>query len=202
MGIPINNPVVSTLLQRAFGIQGRLRPQLEESIVPTVSLGDLSEGSEPPITRHVSVFGAIGLEVNERPIWRLEVPGNVIAVLTRLNFRAATAQDVLVHWGASLSAGAFPGTMTTTGYTDERLQSDQGGAQIPAAVVLTGTQVATIASEARIRINPPPDDKDFFPKGWVCGTGRPGQFGFIEFSASVIAQSFFIEMEWDEYQAS
>ena len=41
MSLPIQTPVVGQLLQRAFGIKGRVRPALDEIIVPVVNVADL-----------------------------------------------------------------------------------------------------------------------------------------------------------------
>lgn len=200
MAKDIGNPIVGTLIQQAFDLQGRIQMVVEESIVPTVSLGDLSLGSPPPNLRHATASWDESGVAGERFVARIEVPGNIIAVITRINFipRGSTI-EMVADFGSS-----FP--IPTSGaaskrFTDERVRAPGGSpAQQPAGVVTTGTQVAALAVQPfRMRAIDAVDNI-FDPKGWILGTGRPGQFGFIEFAAGTANVRIEGTIEWDEYQ--
>lgn len=42
MSQPVQTPTIGSRLQRLLSLQGRVRPYLEESIIPTISVGDLA----------------------------------------------------------------------------------------------------------------------------------------------------------------
>lgn len=198
MAKDIGNPGVSELLTQAFQLQGRVRMQLEESIVPVVSLGDLSIGSPPPITRHAVATWDQPAIAAERFVMRIEVPGNIIAVITRIAFvPIATAVQIAVLFGSSFPA---PTTAALKSFTDGRLLD--AGNQFPALVVVVGTQVANLAGQFSLQIadGASANSFEYLPRGWVLGTGRPGQFGFIEFASSVLNGRVRGSIEWDEYQ--
>lgn len=189
----IQNPVVGQLLQRAFNLQGRVRPALDEIIVPTVSLGELAPGSAPPITRAATARFSQAAVVGERFVARFEVPGNVIAVINALSIQASTAGPVFVHFGSSIAAGA---TTAQKSYADGRL-IDQG--ETPAAVLTYDTQVGNLATIDWGVSGNPTTGQRFEPRGWVVGTGRRDQFGFLEFNYGTDNLTVGGALEWTEY---
>lgn len=196
--VQIQRPNLSASVTEFLRLTGRVSLELEPFVIGTMLLADLSKGEVPPLRRHVTAFFGVNPVALEVAIWRWEVPGSVIAVLTRLAIQPGAQTAVRAHFGASLSAGAFPTTVTNIGFTDGRILFK--GNQEPAGVISLGTQVAGIPSEWHKSISPVPDDRPFHPEGWILGTGDPDQFGFIEFSVSLENTIVSIQMEWDEFQ--
>lgn len=196
----INNPTIAQLLQRAFQLQGRVRVSLEESVIATVSLGDLSEGSPPPITRHVSTAFSIASASAEEAIWRLEIPGNVIAVITNFSVEAVVGSTAIqVFFGSSFSGGDLP-SLSTPVFTDGRLLQKN---EFPAGVCSFGTKAGGLVVfdwQGFVFGTPDQPANGFLPKRWVAGSGIEDQFGFIEFCSVRNNSKVDVTVEWDEFQ--
>lgn len=197
MAQPIQTPQVGSALQELFRLQGRVRPALEEFIIPTVQVGDLTFGSAPAKRRHVTTFFNVPAVVGERPVWRWEIPGGIIGALTSFWVEppAATPGSVSVFFGSSIAA---PATQAVASYSDGRILR---AGELPAGVVSFGTQVGALAARTwEKRAQPTPDSRTWETPGWILGTGVPGQFGFIEFACNLLNASVNVCMEWDEFQ--
>ena len=200
MGLRIQRPQIGAALQRLFRLTGRVGVELEPFIIGTVQVADLGLGAEPPVRRSAVARFTQAAVVGEIAVWRMEVPGSVIAVVTRFQLRQeASVSACHIHFGSTISAAVFA-TAARKSFTDGRLL--QGG-QTPALVLAHGTQAAGLSPiDWSVAVNLVPDNTWQTPSGlWVIGSGAPGQFGFIEFQAGgVTNQEVRFVVEWDEYQ--
>lgn len=202
MAKEINNPYVGEILTRAFNLQGRVRPLLEEFIIPTVSLGDLSEGTAPPIGRRATCFITQAAVAGERWIGRFESIAGVICVMRRI-FLASSAGGNF-SWaprGNAATLGAL-GTVAAKSFADGRILAGNpnGSAQQPSGVFTHDTAVAGIAGVVGQRdITVTGFDMLIQGSGWVVGTGHPALVGFLEMQ--IAANNSLVEgyLEWDEF---
>lgn len=202
MAQPIQDPTVGTALQQLFGLQGRVRPALEEFIIPTVKVADLSLKTADPVIRHASCRTSVAAVAAERPVFRFESIGGTICVIRRIFLFSATAagNPSFAFHGNAATLGALA-TTATKSFTDGRLlPGAPSGAQKPSGVLTIGTQpgsLGTVHWEGRmdaslgLEITP--------TRGWVVGTGRPGLVGFLEGQVAVNNIALAVSMEWDEY---
>ena len=195
---PIQDPTVGQLLQRAFGLVGRVRPALDEVIIPVVNVADLAKGSEVPLTRRASAsFGEAAGGAGVHIVARLEVPPNIIAVVERIIARTTGFANLLAHFGSILPA---PANVATKSFTDGRLIAR--GEQ-PAAVLTSGqdpTPALTTWDWRAVCSNLAEQQLVLNDVGWVVGDGRPGQFGFLEFGLAETNVGLQMAIEWTEYQ--
>lgn len=199
MGLPINDPSVGAALQELFGLQGRVRPVLEESIIPTVQVADLSEGSRPARIRHASAHFDVGANAVEHFVARLEAPPSVLMELTSFRLAPLSAGEVQVFFGSSIPV---PSTFASKAYTDQRVRDTKsGGTQSPGGLLTIGTQVASLGTvQWGIFLNADNLLYEYSPKGWFVGSLAPAGFGFIEFSFGSNNVRVRGSMEWTEYQ--
>lgn len=202
MAQTIQDPGVGAALQRLFGLQGRVRPALEEFVVPTVQLADLSLGAPPPLIRHASCRTSIAAVAGERPVFRFESVGGMICVIRRIFLFSATgaSNPSFAFRGNAATLGAL-GTVATKSFTDGRLlPGTPWGAQQPSGVLTIGTQAGSIGTvhwEARMEAV---GGLEIVPRGgWVVGTGRPGLVGFLEGQVATNNIALALSMEWDEF---
>ena len=201
MALTINNPLVARILQRAFRLQGRVRPVLEESIVPTVSLGDLSAGMAPDVSRHVVTRIVIPPVIGELATIRIEAIAGTVLVITNINFWTNVLGFVTAKFPGS-SATLNPQASTASkSFTDGRLLPGGPEPSLPSGVLTFGTQAGFLAGthwQARI---PDPLGLFYEPKGWVVGgVDSTDLLGFLEFQFDGANVLFVGSVEWDEYQ--
>lgn len=189
----IQNPVVGQALQRAFGLQGRVDPSLDEIIVPVVNLGDIGQNSPPDISGVAIARADQGGVAGEVYRARFEVPGNVLAVIQRIYVRTTTLQTFRVNF---VSPGAARAFTASKAYTDGRLL-DAGLS--PAGVLTFGTDPAPLPTY-QWSFAAPTDGVIVAPPGLVVGSGREGQFGFLEFSGTGVNTPVFLSLQWREYR--
>lgn len=196
MAQPIQNPGVGVALQRYFNLVGRVRPQLEEFVIPTVSVGDLAGGGPPAVSasaqsRLVVAAGGAGQLANIR----FDVPGGIVAVVKKVNFRAGAASTILGRPGSTFAA---PATAGTARLTDGRLLEQ--GVTSPACNIFGGTSAAGVAGHTwRLPFDPAVESSVIYEPDWVIGSGRAGQFGFFEWSLDVANTELQMVLEWIEY---
>ena len=194
MAIPIQVPTVGAALQRLFRLQGRVKPALEEFILPVVKIADLSRSEPPPLTRGATARffrAAVALEFGT---FRFEIPGEMIAHVRALYLTPnGSAGSFRFHFGSTIPA---PSGTAQKSFTDLRLL--QLG-QSPAGVLTFGTQVAVltplqfqVAAEDLLTYKLEPDS-------WIVGSGVPGVFSFLEGQFSVLNTAINVSMLWDEY---
>jgi len=194
----IQDPKVSELLQEQYRLQSRFRPALEDFITPSAIVADLSEAARPPILRSAASAFSQGVVGGERVVWRFETPPGAIAKIRSFTITNETnVSDLRVHFGPSFSV--VPTTSAARRFTDGRVLGK--GQQIPGGLLVYDTQVAAIAAYEWRRLFTAGETLTIHPNNWVCGTGNPTEFGFIEFEQSVVAGGTIFAMEWDEWSS-
>lgn len=174
MSTPIQRPDVGEALRQYFRLVGRVRPTLEEYVVPVVSVGDLAQGGAPAASAQASfsIVKTAGGAGNYSG-FRLEVPGGMIARIDQIWLQTSTAGLGEFKFTGT---GAGFGNSANKAFTDGRL-TDQG--LEPATVVTFGNRASGLSGEHSIvRVTV---DGVILEPGWVVGSGRPDQFGFLEF---------------------
>lgn len=193
MSQPIQVADIGSALQYLFRLQGRVRPALEEFIVPTVLVGDVSQSSPPFVSRRATAQYFINATVGEKATMLFRAPANTLAVLHRIRAMADTTKGHLIaNFGQTISD---PAGVNTTELTDSRQRALSGQA---VCSFLAGTQVAALpsASFRRPLVADTPVDIDLTP-GWaVGGLGVPDAVELQFTTANVQLVGTF---EWTEY---
>lgn len=194
MSQPIQVPTVGALLTEFFRLVGSVRPELEEIVIPTVLVGDLS-GSAPPVRRrHVSCVGGIAAAAAENAWFELfNSDKNTIAVITDVWAFASAADFLKVAFPTStLLAGGS--TTVASSFTDSRVpgtpgfvlrQISQGGGSIGNEE--RGRWIVPVAANGL--------NLHLQPRGWVIAPPTR-----LTFSNVTAAGTMFLGLEWDEYQ--
>lgn len=196
MAIPIQDGgLIASRLQALLKIQGRLRPELEEFVIPTIQVADLAAGGAPPITRHAVARCFQAAVPAERFVARLDVPPSVLVEVRRFICNPTTGGNLLdIRFGSTFSA---PGNFGISQFYDTRISNTD-----PATVLAFGTQVAAISNPSwRAQIEAGGQLIYEPPRGsWLVG-GNLSAFGFLEFAWNALneAMDSFV-VEWDEYQ--
>jgi len=199
MAQPIQTPVPGTLLTNAFGLTGRVRPFLEEFIVPTISLGDLSLSLAPGIVRHACALIQEGAVAGERWVCRFEAPPGVIAVIRQVAIKSSGGATNLSAVFRGNAPTISPANACAKGYTDGRLLPGSGTTQTPMCILLSDTQVAAVGS-VTFQVPVPAEGLVYLPPGgWVVGGGMHDS-GYIEMNMPVNNVQAQGGIEWDEYQ--
>jgi hypothetical protein len=196
---PIQNPALGQVLQRAFNLVGRVRPYLDEVIVPVVSLGELGEGSAPPVIRSAAAQYTLGGGgAGTFQVGRFEIPGNNIATIDRIAVTAAAQTYFLINHGSSITA---PANTADKAYKDGRLLEV---GETPAGVVTYENAAAVLGTlQERYLVDnlvQPGLVVPFPPGKTIVGSGRPGQFGFLEWGLLAANTAIRLTIHWTEYQ--
>ncbi len=206
MTYEIQNSRASAALTDAFDLKGRVRPELEEFIVPVVSVGDLAAGSPPAIQRTATAYFSQIAVSGQRACFQFIVPGGTVAVIKRVQFYgivSATDAWFLLFSAASAALGK-PANQATMSFTDGRLQ--QTGVE-PSCQLWSGTKVSTLNADWAIPQFAPIDatyssaECVYQPtSGWVVGSGKLGVSSYLEgaFDGTNMAQAGVLE--WEEFQ--
>lgn len=198
---PIQDPSVGVTLQNLFNLQGRVRPSLEEFVVPTVQIADLSGYARPPVTRRATCLINQNPVAGERFVMRFEAIPGTICVLRRIRVAPSTQGNFSWQFvGNAATLGAL-GTTAVKSFADGRLLTgNPSGLQRPSGVLTTGTQVGGLATPQGQAIAPVTGlVLDIPDPGWVVGTGNPSLFGFFEAQIATVNITVVGSMEWDEY---
>lgn len=200
MAQPIQDPTVGVTLQKLFSLQGRVRPALEEFIIPTVVVADLSPAAAPPIRRRAGAFNAHAAVVGEFFTLRFEMPATTFAVVRRIMVSAAVGGDLLFNFPGNAATLAALASTAGKSFIDGRLlPGAPSGAQLPAGVVTSGTQAAALTPTPFAWPRATGEVSNIEPTGWVVG-GFPSLTGFLEMQLDVANTGVAWSLEWDEYQ--
>lgn len=194
MPTQIQRPQVAELLTRFFRLTGRVRPSLDDVVIPTVQIGDLTGGATPPIIRSASAFAEPTKTAGERATWRLEAPPGTlldVKVIWVLNYDVESS--LRVHFGTSI---ATPPDLAPSRYTDGRIT----GSETPAGILLSGTQAGLLANYQWLQNFGAVARETIYPNNWIVGTGNPGTFGFLELQSTSANNLMALNLQWDEYQ--
>ena len=205
MTLEIQNARASQVLTDAFDLKGRVRPELEEFIVPTVTVADLSTGAPPPVQRTSSAYFSQDAVSGQRCCFQFIVPGGTLAVIKRVSFYGVvTATDAwFILFSAASAALGKPATQANASFTDGRLQ--QTGV-IPSAQLWYGTKVSPLNADWALPLFMTDQtygsaEAVYEPTGgWVVGSGAPGVSSYLEaaFDGTNMAQA--CVLEWEEFQ--
>lgn len=207
MTLEIQNPRAGAALTDAFDLKGRVRVELEEFIVPTVIVADVSASSPPGVQRTVSAYWSKDAVAGQRACFQLSCPGGTLAVIKRLSFfsTAVTAPDAwfIVLPGSTIDGG-ISAEVAVKAFTDGRLQ--ETGVE-PSCVVTFGTRVSNVsAADWAIPLFLPDAttgaaEAVFEPSwGWVIGSGKAGVTSYLEGSFDGVNMPMTGVIEWEEYQ--
>jgi len=204
MAQPIQDPTVGSALQRLFNLQGRVRPALEEFIIPTVQVAALEGHAPPPVTGLASCTAYVAATAGEYATLRFEVPGGILAELLEINVTAAADGSLsLANRGNAATVAGLAGT-ATKGYLDGRLLPGSTFQGNPAGVLTYGTQAALIIGTPWIvRLQNGVPRTFALPRGLVLGTGVSGAYGFLELQFNVANAALTrCSLIWREYAIS
>lgn len=192
MSQPIQTPEPGEALRAAFKLRGRVRPALEEFIVPTINLGDVGQGQPPGTPRAAWGHIFVGAVAAEYARWRLEIPERTIAHVTAIHIRPATAGTLRIK---NQNVPGVVNTSQQARLTDERLV-DTG--EDPAATFIYGTDVNPLTN-FNFATWAPVTGLIFRPSWLVIGTGEGSNAGSVAFGFDTANVACFFGLEWTEY---
>lgn len=125
---PINTGRFTRALTRFFQLRGVITPTLDDTVVPTVSLGQLGE-SQPPAARRAWVAGGrIAAVAGQFSGFGLEVPPGTLAVIDHIMMSPAAGTDMQIFFN---SQAAWPGAAQLPQFMDARLTEGPEGTAFP-----------------------------------------------------------------------
>jgi hypothetical protein len=200
MAQDIQTPNVGSLLSEFFRLVGTVRPQLEEMVLPTVSIGDLS-GSSPPVRRrHASAQGAQVAAAGQNAFFELAMlDPNTLAVVTDIYASSSSATDGLF---VASSSGIVTGagiTTHTARYTDQRVRGSAAPGYLFRSQSLAGGPIANNLVQMRFPLTTAL--LHIKPEGLVLlGAAAPSLAGGLTICQEDVAETLLMTIEWDEYQ--
>lgn len=203
MPLKVQTPLVGQALQRLFSIQGRVVPVLEESIVPMVLVGDVSQGGTPDVQRAAVASGVAAAVAAEFSSANLQVPPGVIAKILAITCWPAAETNLLVSFAnQAIALAAQPQTR----FTDNRLAGGVTVLQTPASVMNVGTSGAqTFPVHATYRAHTTSLGVRIEPAHWFVGglsvVGTAGQAGQLELQMELANTTAIFCIEWAEFPA-
>lgn len=193
MSQPIQRPDVSARLQDLFRLVGRVRPSLEEYIIPTVQVADLGMAAAPPIRRTGHWGGltaGVAAEYTALQIVNPTGSNNVISV-NSIQVMPANTVSLYAAFG-TFTFGTGPVAIATEQYVDRR--SDDPLVQLSTGnVSAAGIGGLAAASCARWRLLTswmPPIPLD----GWVLGPGDT-----LVFCCDAVNISMYWNLSWETF---
>lgn len=207
MTFEIQNPRAGQTLTEAFDLRGRVRPELEEYIVPVVTVGSLDMGLPPAIQRTVTYYAAQGAVSGERFVFQLAVPPGIIAVIKRMILygRIGDGRALLCKFAGATSGITTPATTAGSCFTDGRLA--QSGVE-PSSKLYYNTQVSNISGSDwalplyHNMVTWDTGVREFEPKwGWVVGSGNTTEPGFFEGTFDIANAAMHLVLETEEFQS-
>ena len=205
MTLEIQTPRAGQALTDAFDLKGRVRPELEEYVVPVVNVADLSAGAPPAIQRTATAYFSKDAISGQRACFQFIVPGGTLAVIKRISFYGVvTATDAwFILFSAASAALGKPASQATSSFTDGRLQ--QTGV-VPSSQLWFGSKVSTLNADWALPLfmtdqTYGTSEAVYEPTGgWVVGSGVDGVSSYLEgaFDGTNMDQS--CVLEWEEFQ--
>lgn len=152
MASPIQSPVASEILARAFNLTGRQSLALEDFVIPVVQIGEMDCGFAPALCRAASVRAVQAAVAGQFAVFRLVAPPGCVVELVEVVCNPSSA-GMLEFDIEDTTTGATTEVTASKFYTDQRVRlGGPGPAQVPAAQVFRGTQAAGITGEYAIPI--------------------------------------------------
>lgn len=191
----IQDPQVGTALQRLFLLQGRVRPFLEEYVIPTVQIADLSAGQNPPLIRHVSAQFVQAAVAAEFCTLQISTPPGTILRVKRMVFSLGGAMQVNAFFGTSIAAA--PANDADQSFTDQRVRESLNAG--PAGLLKFGTQAAALATTQWGQSLPATPAIVIEPTNWIVGSTMASVEGFMELQFTVVNTVVTGSIEWEEF---
>lgn len=192
MPVKIQGPDVARRVAQFFGIRGKYLPQIEQFIVPTISVGDVSMPGVPPVRRHVSVQGYEAAVVAEKASWWMNAPIGVLAVITDIHVIPVGDMNLNVAFWFGGAASLTPR------FTDGRLVQPPALPQFPPACTAgSWTAAGVITNIAWTGVAKATQVNHYRPVGWIVGAGTGA--GGVQFQSSENNVAVSLTVEWDEY---
>jgi hypothetical protein len=203
MAQDIGVPGLGAALQELLRLQGRVRPQFDEIIVPTITVADLSHCAMPVVCRSV-VTRMDCLKVAGRyPIVRLDAQAGIVCHIKQI-WILAEADDTkwgLVFEGMGVTAGS---STVVSKFADGRLRGPTiPGPPTPGVHASAGTSVSVVPTPTWERTAMTGPGIEYAPERWVIGGGQAGQniINSITMTGFTANQNATVVMEWDEFQS-
>jgi hypothetical protein len=195
MPVKIQSPDVARRVAEFFGIRGKYTPAVEEFIIPTIQVGDLSISGVPPVSRHASVAFTVAGVAAEGFNFRLLAPGGVLCVITDIILLPANIASFSASFTLQAAAGAL-----VPAFTDSRLTLGQLFPEnVPAAVCEANTVGAPLVNISWRSRTTPNVAIHFQPKGWVIGTGKEDVDAALMLQCETDDLHVYGSVGWDEY---
>lgn len=197
----INTPIPGELLRREFGLVGRIRPALDEVIVPVVNIADLATAGGLPLERTCVARFTQSAVVGERFVAQLVVRPNTLIRLRTLSAWSDTNNTNLkLHHGNKLPA--TPGTQAEVRYTDGRLliPTFLNPAVFPTFDTATAANALVADYEEWYRLATANQMYQVDLSHIVVGSDDSTSNGFLEFEANQDNTGFSMSLTWTEYQ--
>lgn len=199
MALDVQNPRASSALSAEFDLQGRVRPKLEEFIVPTAIVADLCQGGPPVPARRCTANISIAAVAGQFSLFSLNAPPGVVALVTRFSVRSTVDVAMQATFDSTTTA---PGAGAQRAFTDIRTLIGTGNT--PFCGVTQGTAVAGIATveweEISFAAGPILQYKN---PGWIVFNppGGAGQRSIV-WGAHAVNLALFGTVEWLEWSLS
>ena len=207
MTLEIQNPRAGQALTDAFDLKGRVRPELEEYVVPVCNVADLTAGAPPAVQRTATAYFSQAAVGGQRACFQMIVPGGTLARIRRVSFFSADSLAQPDAWfllfSAQSAALGKPASQANTSFTDGRLQ--QTGV-VPSAQVWFGTKVSTLTADWALPLfyqdqTTGASSNSYEPTaGWVVGSGVAGVSSYLEGAFDEVNEAQTVVIEWEEFQ--
>lgn len=203
----IQNPRAGQTLTQAFDLKGRVRPELEEFIVPVVQVASLDMGAPPAIQRTCTYYATQDAVAGQRFAFQLAVPPGTISVIKRIMLYGlpAAPRVLFARFAGATATLSTPGTVAGSCFTDGRLA--QTGVQ-PSSTLHSGTRVSNVADAdwaLPLYLNEVTWNsaaREFIPNwGWVVGSGNTEDSGFLEGTFDYVNTAIAMTLETEEFQS-
>lgn len=196
MAKTIQNPDVAQQLQKLFGLVGRVRPALDDVVVPVVQVGDLSAGGNPPFVRRAAASHGIAAVPAEYPSWKFEIPAGIGALITKVYAEGpgTAPRELWVNFNDA-DPGVIYANTATSQFADQRV-----GSSTPAGRLHYDTQAPGWATY-RFKI---PGNGVTTPiivtnPGWVVA-GIDNAPGYLNFQGETVNETWpNFSLEWVEF---
>jgi hypothetical protein len=206
MTLEIQNPRAGAALTDAFDLKGRVRPELEEFIVPTVLVADVSASAPPAVQRTATCYFSEAAVAGQRTCFQFICPPGTLAVIKRVSFftnsLSAARSWFLIFSGNSPLLGK-PTNQADMKFTDGRLERT---GVVPSCQLWFGRKVSTLTAvwalpQNYVDASLGSAECVYEPKaGWIVGSGVAGESSYLEGAFDLVNTHQSGVVEWEEFQ--
>ncbi len=208
MAEKIQLPIVGENLREFFRLTGSVRPELEEGVLPTVLVGDLSTSSAPVRRRHCAAQGSQVAAALQNAFFELSSndPGTLAVVTDIYAFGTAASDELRIAYSSGI---VVAGTVQTARFTDARVRTPNalfGGGTPPNFVLqsasLAGGAINNALVGGRFQLPIIADRRMLHIRPWIAmlGSTSPNILSGLSLCNVVVAGELVVTIEWDEYQ--